>query len=141
MTHRNKVATRLFSSIEAPKQIISLIHLKHLMKILTKTSKRDSWFCKYDVLPLLQWILREAKWRVVPWPCTWSHKDHHHHQYKHHHHHHPIQTIYHHRDNIKLPTSELATSSQSWGWQFWVYPLLRIANPSYHSLSSLTGDI
>ena len=44
-------------------------------------------------------------------------------------------------DNIKLPTSELATSSQSWGWQFWVYPLLRIANPSYNSLSSLTGDI
>ena len=44
-------------------------------------------------------------------------------------------------DNIKLPTSELATSSQSWGWQFWVYPLLRIANPSYNGLSSLTGDI
>ena len=35
------------------------------------------------------------------------------------------------RDNIKLPTSELATSSQSWGWQFWVCPLLRIANPNY----------
>ena len=34
-------------------------------------------------------------------------------------------------DNIKLPTSELATSSQSWGWQFWVCPLLRIANPNY----------
>ena len=75
MTHRNKVAKLLFSSIEAPKQIISLIYLKNIMKILTKMSKRDSWFCKYDVLPLLQWILREAKWRVVPCPATWSHKD------------------------------------------------------------------
>ena len=36
---------------------------------------------------------------------------------------------------------ELPTSWQSWGWQFWVYPLLRIAKPSYDSLSSLTGDI
>ena len=36
-------------------------------------------------------------------------------------------------DNIKLPTSELATSWQSWGWQ--LYPLLRIANPSYNSLN------
>ena len=29
------------------------------------------------------------------------------------------------------PTSVLATSWQSWGWQFWVCPLLRIANPNY----------
>ena len=35
------------------------------------------------------------------------------------------------REPSGLPTSELATSSQSWGWQFWVCPLLRIANPNY----------
>ena len=35
------------------------------------------------------------------------------------------------REPSGLPTSELATSWQSWGWQFWVCPLLRIANPNY----------
>ena len=43
--------------------------------------------------------------------------------------------------NIKLPTSELPTGFQSWGWRFWVYPILRIANPAYNSVSSLSDNI
>ena len=127
MTHRNKVSKLLFSSIEAPKQIISLIHLKHLMKILTKTSKRDSWFCKYDVLPLLQWILREAKWRVVPCPDTWSHKDRHRHpiKYKHYHLHHQRY----HQIQMTFPPPDIGTFNS---------PSAHYTPFDWHSCTSLT---
>ena len=41
---------------------------------------------------------------------------------------------------IKWPASELPTGCQSWGWQFWVYAWLRIANPTVYLVYQVWGS-
>ena len=98
MTHRNKVSKLLFSSIEAPKQIISLIHLKHLMKILTKMSKRDEVWCltaatvdpEGSQMTCGAWTMHLVTQRS---PSNITNIFISTIKYKHYHHHHPIRTL------------------------------------------------
>ena len=41
---------------------------------------------------------------------------------------------------IKWPASELPTGCHSWGWQFWVYAWLRIANPTVYLVYQVWGS-